>query len=94
MGRASAGNPGSRLILRGHLGSCRWVDSGKTPPVREIDGSRWDGLGPVGAPFLQEPLSPIKGPMCEVLLIHGDPLRVAFRVHHGVMDGRGIGGYL
>jgi len=87
--KASAVNPGSRLILKGHLGSSRWIDSGITPPVIEIDGKDWDGRGPDGAPFLQKRLIPRKGPTCEVLLIRGNPLYACFRTHHGVMDGRG-----
>lgn len=86
---ASAANPGSRLILKGHLGMSRWIDSGITPEVIEVDGSGWDGTGPAGAPFLSKRLFPRKGPTCEVLLIHGSPLRVCFRTHHAVMDGRG-----
>jgi hypothetical protein len=85
---ASAANPGSRLVLKGSLACARWVDTGKTPPVRVVDGSRWSGMDPEGAPFLGDPLPP-GGPTCEVLLINGNPLRVAFRTHHAVMDGRG-----
>lgn len=87
--RASAANPGSRLILKGHLGSSRWIDSGITPEVIEIDGKDWNGMGPEGAPFLQKRLNWRQGPTCEVLLINSDPLRVCFRTHHAVMDGRG-----
>ncbi len=42
--KASEANPGSRLVLHGHLGGCRWIDSGIVPPVSEIDGSEWDGM--------------------------------------------------
>ncbi len=86
---ASAANPGSRLILKGHLAGSRWVDSGVTPEVIEIDSGRWDCTGPDGAPFLEKRLIPREGPTCEVLLLHGNPLRVCFRTHHSVMDGRG-----
>ena len=85
---ASAANPGSRLVLKGRMNFSKWVDSGKTPPVREVDGTKWDGMGPEGAPFLNTPLSP-DGPSCEVLLIHSNPLRVCIRTLHAVMDGRG-----
>jgi hypothetical protein len=85
---AAEANPGTRLVLRGALALARWVDSGQAPPVREVDGSRWSGMDPEGAPFLRDPL-PATGPTCEVLLIRGNPLRVAFRSHHAVMDGRG-----
>ncbi|MBP7738162.1 MAG: hypothetical protein KA369_19460 [Spirochaetes bacterium] len=87
--RASEANPGARLLLKGHLGFIRWVDSGITPPVREADGSSWDGLGSAGAPFLKQGFDPRRGPTAEVLLLRGNPARVAFRSHHAVMDGRG-----
>lgn len=86
---ASSANPGSRVALKGHLGFSRWVDTGVTPQVREVDGSRWDGSGPADAPFLQDRLPYRKGPTCEVLLAKGPVPRVVFRSHHGVMDGRG-----
>lgn len=88
-------NPGSRLVLKGVLGSCRWVDSGVGPRVREVDGSNWDGFSPDGAPFLSTRLDTANGPTCEVLIVRGNPIkngnpvRLIFRTHHGVMDGRG-----
>jgi hypothetical protein len=86
---ASDANPGSRLIMKGYPFACRWVDSGKTPRVREVDGSRWSGRDLEGAPFLFDQLSPIEGPTCEVVLVQGNPPRVIFRTNHGVMDARG-----
>jgi len=93
--QASQANPGSRLVLKGLLGSCHWLDSKISPPVRVVDGSNWDGYSPEGAPFLNTFLSPRNGPTCEVLLVRGNPiengsrLRIVFRTHHAVMDGRG-----
>lgn len=86
---ASQANPGSRLVLRGRLGWSRWVDSGITPRVRLLNGENWSGHDPEGADFLLEPLPVRSGPTCEVILLSGDPIRVIFRTHHGVMDGRG-----
>ena len=86
---ASDVNPGSRLVLKGHLGQTRWVDSRITPEVTELDAAGWDGTGPDGAPFLLKRLPPRSGPTCEIFLIHGDPLRVCFRTHHAIMDGMG-----
>ncbi|OHD66103.1 MAG: hypothetical protein A2176_04075 [Spirochaetes bacterium RBG_13_51_14] len=88
--KASDANPGTRLVLRGALRSCRWIDSGVAPPIREIHGSGWDGQGSDGAPFLESSFSPRQGPTCEVLLVHGNPARVAFRSHHAIMDGLGV----
>ena len=34
--KASIANPGSRLILKGFLGSCHWRDSGINPPILQI----------------------------------------------------------
>jgi len=87
--KASSANPGSRLILKGFLGSSRWVDTGITPGVIEVDAMDWDGMGPEGAPFLQKRLMPRTGPTCEVLLIRGRLQYACFRTHHSVMDGRG-----
>lgn len=86
---ASAANPGSRLVLKGHLNFARWVDSGKTPPIIEIDGGNWDGMGQKDAPsFLEVPLNP-RDHTCEFIIIHGDPIRFCLKTHHAVMDGRG-----
>ena len=87
---ASEANPGTRLILEGHLGWSRWVDSGIVPRVREVDGSNWDGLGLENAPaFFQEPLPYRESPTCEIILMQGTVPRVVFRTHHGVCDARG-----
>lgn len=86
---ASVENPGSRLILKGFPGNRRFIDSGSTPPVREVDGSAWSGSDMHGASFLFENLNLRNGPSCEVVLINGCPLRLAIRTHHAVMDGRG-----
>lgn len=87
---ASEANPGSRVVVKGIAGFARLVDTGRTPPVIEVDGSNWDGLGPEGAPAkLSETLDPFEGPTSEVVLIHGEPLRVVFRTMHATMDGRG-----
>ena len=87
--KASQANPGMRVVLRGGSLQMKWVDGGQTPPVRVVDGSRWSGADFENGPFLKEPLPAEAGPTCEVLLIEGDPLRVAFRTLHAVADGRG-----
>jgi len=85
---ASAANHGSRLVLKGFLSGCHWVDSGITPPVRVVDGRNWDGRSNHNAPFLKMNL-PYKGPTCEVVYITGEITRIAFRSNHAVMDGVG-----
>lgn len=86
---ASAANPGIRVTLKGRLGFSSWVDTGNTPPVREVDGNSWEGFGPEGAPFLDDRLDPFEGPAAEVVLIHGKNPRVLFRTLHAITDGRG-----
>lgn len=87
--QASVANPGMRVVLKGSMLSSRWVDSGQTPGVWEVNGSNWSGLSSDGSPFLKYNLSLYKGPTCEVVLIQGNPLRVLFRTLHAVTDGGG-----
>jgi hypothetical protein len=85
--RATAANPGARLVLRGVLGWMRWVPRGPVPPVRVV------GAWPEGdavPPDLEQPLPPTTGPTCEVVLSRGPRPRVVFRCFHGVMDARGL----
>ncbi len=88
--KASEANPGSRVRLKGFLGTTRLVDSGITPEIRIVDGNSWDGNGPDNAPFLLRDISPANtSGGCEVVIIKGNPIRIAFRTHHSVMDARG-----
>ena len=59
-------------------------------PVTLIENSLWDGMGPDNADFLRTRLSPVTGPVCEVLLVKSDKLRVVFRIHHAVSDAGGL----
>lgn len=77
-------------MLRGNLSRSYWVDSGKTPVLREYDGSLWDGMSSEGLTALLKTYNVRQGPTAEVLVFHGDPMRVVFRTHHAVMDGQGI----
>jgi len=87
--KASLANPGSRLVLKGTLRGCYWLDSGLTPPVRCLKNVTWDGRGSEGAPFLKVRL-PYRGPTCEVLYLEGFGVtRLVFRSNHGAMDGMG-----
>ncbi len=87
--KASEANPGSRLILKNRLGFSKWVDSGIPPRVREVHITDWSGFTPEGAWFLENSLPPTTGPTCEVIVLHGNPVRIVFRTNHSVMDGRG-----
>lgn len=87
--KASGANPGSRLILKGALRGCYWLDSGVMPPLRYLGDVAWDGRGSDGAPFLMERL-PYNGPTCEVLYLESaGATRLVFRSNHGAMDGMG-----
>lgn len=87
--RAADANPGTRLVMRGCMNFNYWSESDVYPDVREVSGDSWSGYSSEGAPFLSRTFSVVEGPTCEVVLIHGNPPRVAFRSHHAVMDGRG-----
>ncbi len=88
---ASQANPGSRLILKGHLGLSRWVDSGKTVRLRIVDAEGWQGSCDAGGYFLMRALLPRTGPTTDAVLVtrDGGKYFLIFRTHHGVMDGRG-----
>ena len=75
---------GASLRLRGHLGWSRWVD-GPPPPVRTLPSTAWDGLSPT--PDWLSCRLPVRHKPAEVLTGAG---RVVFRVHHALMDGRGL----
>ncbi|MET7424036.1 non-ribosomal peptide synthetase [Dactylosporangium sp. NPDC005555] len=79
---AGAANPGTRLRREGQW----WVDSGRAPGVRVIDGHR----GPVAElAALHDPLPTAGGAWCEVLWCPGDRPALVFRASHAVMDGKG-----
>lgn len=89
--RASLANIGSRLILKGHLGLSRWVDSGRTTPLSVIEDGKWDGYSDQAADFLHRPLPVRQGPTTEVILLKGsNKHHLIFRSHQGVMDSKGI----
>jgi NRPS condensation-like uncharacterized protein len=85
---ASVAIPGLRVRLKRALGWSYWDADGPLPSVRSVDGQRWDGCSPKGAPFLEEALS-TQGPVAEILLVQGSPFRMVVRTHHAVCDGRG-----
>lgn len=88
--QAGEANPGTRLAAKGALAFGRWVDTGKPPGLREVDGSGWSGMNEDGSSFLYDnPLDPFEGTTSEVVLVHGESPRIVFRSHHAVMDGRG-----
>ncbi|WP_411887020.1 hypothetical protein [Hydrocarboniphaga effusa] len=90
---AAAANPAIRVRLRGFLGFCRWVDSGRSPRVRLLPMSNWDGNSERNAPFLQERLLPLDGgPVADILVVPGADgrTRIVFRSVHAAIDGRGL----
>jgi hypothetical protein len=77
------------MLLGGALSNLSWVSDGPEPRLRIVSGKEWNGHDPTGAPFLLDPLDPIHGPTAEILVAEGKPLRIVFRVLHGLMDGAG-----
>jgi len=82
--------PACRARLRGRLFRSRWVADGALPRVREVAGDSWNGRGPEGADFLQDPMSPRTGPACELVIVTGSPTRMVLRTQHTSMDGRAM----
>ncbi|MBC7658068.1 MAG: hypothetical protein H7249_00010 [Chitinophagaceae bacterium] len=83
---ASRANPGSRLILKGHLGRSYWEAKGAVPPVRTI---QWDRNAPLPIEC-QRYLDPRQGPTVEILWTDEPNTRIVFRALHSVMDGGGL----
>jgi len=90
--QAAEAHPNSRVRLRGWLGWSRWRPGPHPPPVTVVDGASWDGMSDAGAPFLQRPLDPWRGPVSEIVLVTaGLGTRLVVRTHHAAFDGRGAG---
>jgi hypothetical protein len=86
--RTADANPGVTLHARGVLGRMRWVQG--TEPRFSVHASAWDGRSGEGAPFLQAPLDPHRGPSCELQLVEGpETSSLIFRSLHATMDGNG-----
>jgi amino acid adenylation domain-containing protein len=69
----------------------RWVDSGRVPQVRALDGASFDRETLSGLPELQRPLGCRRGqPTSEVVLLTGARPALVFRVEHVIADGKGV----
>lgn len=79
--RAAAANPGARAMLRGGLQGQRWVHGDRPPIVRRLSGPPQPGI-------LEGPSGLDGAPCIEVGIAPGSA--VVFRVHHALMDGRGL----
>lgn len=90
--KASAVNPGCRLILKGYWKWRYWDDGGPLPSVDVLE-SDWDGESSEGAPVLGSPINPRVGPNTQITIIKGDKTRLLFRTHHATMDGMGMLAY-
>jgi hypothetical protein len=89
--KAAQANPGSRVRLRGVLGFSRWVDSGIAPEVQEVDAPEWDARSERDAAFMEERFDPLAGgPVCRVVYVRGNPVRLVFRALHAAVDGRSL----
>jgi len=79
--RAAAANPGAQAMLRSGLRRQRWVHGDRPPIVRRLSAPSQPGMleGPAGldgAPCIEVAVAPRSA--------------VVFRVHHALMDGRGL----
>lgn len=86
---ALADAPEARARWAGVGPWARWVDSGLPPRCRRVSGADWRGDSGENAPFLEDPLDPLRGASAEVLLVEGNPSRLIFRTAHATMDGMG-----
>lgn len=87
--RVTDSQPGTRIRLRGARWWLHWIADGTKPRLRVVCGNDWDGINPESAPFVDEPLDPVHGPVAEVVVVKGDPLRFVFRALHAATDGVG-----
>ncbi|MFJ4655048.1 non-ribosomal peptide synthetase [Nocardia sp. NPDC088792] len=80
--------PGARLRRNGR----EWVAVPEAPQVRVLEGARIDYERLETDSVIGSPIARTSGPepMCEVLLLTGDPVTVVFRAFHGIMDAKGL----
>ena len=83
---AAAAQPGTRLFRRGRM----WMDSGRAPQVREVDGSLFDWTSLTTSELARPLRGDGGGPLNEIVLLTGERPALVFRAHHAVMDGRGV----
>lgn len=88
---AAEANPGVRVRLKSFLGFCKWVDSGIAPEVKVVNAPEWDGMSDKGSEFLQQKFDAKSGgPICDVIIVPGDPSWIIVRGLHAAMDARGL----
>lgn len=78
-----------RMKLKGHWRWRYWDSAGPLPHVYSVNAANWDGLSNEGAPIIGAPMNVRSGPVCEIVLLEGNPKRVLFRTHHACTDGAG-----
>lgn len=87
---ASVANVASRVTLQRKNFKYFWTESDVFPTVRVVSDSKWDGMSSRGMEYLPDRLCPMKGPVCEVILVDGEKTkRVVVNTLHGAMDGVG-----
>jgi len=87
--RAADVHPGVRVSPVGRLRGQRWTLDGPPPRVVRVEAT-WDARSERDAPFLRTPLTPGRGPVCEVVLINGVTAQyLVIRSHHAALDGMG-----
>jgi hypothetical protein len=84
---AAGACPGARVVRQGKF----WVDSGRSPEVRVLDGAALNRGSFDNLPELHRSLrGDGGGPMTEVVQLTGARPAMVFRSHHSVMDAGGL----
>ncbi|HEX4221881.1 MAG TPA: non-ribosomal peptide synthetase [Pseudonocardiaceae bacterium] len=83
--RAAEACPGTRLRTDGR----HWLDTGRPPAVRVLDGDGWDRSSFTGLPELARWIDGAE-PLCEVVLLTGSQPAFVFRAHHALMGAQGV----
>lgn len=94
--RTAEVHPGVCVRPAGRLRGQRWAIDGPPPRVVRVEAPPWDARSERDAPFLQTPLTPGRGPVCEVVLVPrggggggAHTQYIVIRSHHAALDGMG-----
>jgi hypothetical protein len=81
-------NPCMRFKFKGFLNMTYLVDSKNPIPIKVIEESSWDGMSSDTLDFINTREINDKY-LAEIYIVKGKILRILFRIHHAITDGRG-----